>query len=163
MTAVKRNVITRSTLRVWAAVSMTVIMGAGCGGGSTSTAPPTVTTASTPSTLSPTPSPSAVCSPSGTELEVAAETDTSGIPSFDKDCLAAPADTRFTIRFDNRDAEAHNVDILDHPGGTSLFTGDLITGPKVVTYTVKPLPSGTYYFRCDVHPLRMHGTFVVGG
>jgi plastocyanin len=157
--------ISRSKLRMLAATSMALIMGAGCGGGSTSSNPPTVTTAPTASVVSPTPSPSAICSPSGTALEIAAEaapSTSAPSPSFDKDCLAAPADTRFTIRFDNRDAESHNIDILDFPGGTSLFTGKVVTGPKIVTYTVKRLPAGTYYFRCDIHPLRMHGTFLVG-
>lgn len=77
--------------------------------------------------------------------------------------MAAPADTPFTIRFDNRDADAHNVDILDHPGGTALFTGKIVTGPKIVTYRVEALPAGTYYFRCDIHPLVMHGVFLVSG
>jgi plastocyanin len=145
---------------------MAVTLSAGCGGGGTAAAPTPATAAPATSAISPTPSPSAICTPSGTALEISAQADPSSSGpspySFDKDCLAAPADTRFTIRFDNRDAETHNVDILDFPGGTSLFTGKLVTGPKIVTYTVKPLPSGTYYFRCDIHPLRMHGTFVVG-
>jgi hypothetical protein len=51
-----------------------------------------------------------------------------GMHAFDRDCLAAPADTAFTIRLDNRYADMHNVDILDHPGGTSLFLGKLVKG-----------------------------------
>lgn len=149
-----------------AAATITVILGAGCGAERTSSAPPPATTVPTASVPPPSPSPSPTCSPSGTHLEIVAQKDTSkpapSPDSFDKDCLAAPAETRFTIRFDNRDAESHNVDILDHPGGTSLFTGKIIKGPKTVTYRVKPLPSGTYYFRCDVHPLRMNGTLLVG-
>jgi plastocyanin len=81
--------------------------------------------------------------------------------AFDRGCLAAPADTAFTIRLDNRDSDMHNVNILDHPGGTSLFLGELVKGPKVVTYDVDPLAAGTYYFRCDVHPLQMNGDFLV--
>jgi plastocyanin len=99
-------------------------------------------------------------------LEIAAQKDPSNPSSphsYDKDCLAAPADVRFTIRFENREAESHNVDILDHPGGTSLFTGKIFKGPKTVTYKVNPLPAGTYYFRCDVHALVMNGTLIVGG
>ena len=80
---------------------------------------------------------------------------------FDKTCLAAPANTPFSIRFDNEDSNTHNVDIMR--GGTSLFTGDIVVGPKVVTYSVGALPAGTYTFRCDVHSHQMHGLFVVSG
>jgi len=152
-----------------AAASVTALMGVACGGGGTSSAPPTGTASPSPSasTLSPTPKPSPTCMPNGAELAIIAELDPASTAfspyQFDTDCLAAPADVAFTIRFDNRDAETHNIDILDHPGGTSLFTGKLVKGPKIFTYHVDPLPQGTYYFRCDIHPLRMHGAFLVGG
>jgi plastocyanin len=80
---------------------------------------------------------------------------------FDRDCLAAPANTAFTIRFDNRDADLHNLEILDHPGGVDLWVGKNVEGPKVFTYHVDALPPGTYYFRCNFHRLVMHGTFIV--
>ena len=41
-----------------------------------------------------------------------------------------------------------------------LFRGDLITGPATVDYDLPPLPAGTYYFHCDVHPT-MAGDVVV--
>lgn len=85
-----------------------------------------------------------------------------GLPEFDKDCLAAPADAEFKIALDNGAAEWHNIDILDHPGGTSLFTGKIFAGPKTMNYAIDPLSAGTYYFRCAVHPLRMNGTLLVG-
>src|SRR4051812_49871545 len=47
------------------------------------------------------------CSPSGTSLALTAEGH-----KFDKDCLAVPAGESFTIRFDNRDTDRHNVAIL---------------------------------------------------
>ena len=79
--------------------------------------------------------------------------------AFDKECLAAPADSAFTIRFDNADAGVpHNVSVLS--GGTSLFRGQIATGPEVATYRVNALRAGTFEFRCDVHP-QMRGTFVV--
>ena len=143
-----------------------MIMATACGGTNASSAPPTSGTTPTPGIASSKPSPTPTCSPSGTKLEISAQADTSKKLSspyaFDKECLAAPAGTPFTIRFDNRDHESHNLDILDHPGGTSLFVGKVINGPKVIMYAVDPLPAGKHYFRCDIHPLRMNGTFVVG-
>jgi plastocyanin len=94
------------------------------------------------------------CKPSGTEVRVTVMDAT-----FDKACLAAPADTAFTVRFDNEDSNTHNFDI--QKGGVSVFTSDMVIGPKVATYRVQALAAGTYTFRCDIHPVQMHGTFVV--
>ena len=80
--------------------------------------------------------------------------------TFDPGCLAAPANTAFTVRFDNEDSDTHNLDIQRN--GVSVFTGDFVKGPKVVTYDVGALPPGSYTFRCDIHPVQMRGTFVVG-
>ena len=102
------------------------------------------------------------CAPGGTTLEIAAQA-----LAFDKDCLAAPADTAFEIVFDNREAGVpHNVEIFSDPSasrrlGGATDAGDFITGPKQVTYRVPALPAGQYFFRCDLHPPQMNGTFVV--
>jgi len=82
---------------------------------------------------------------------------------FDADCLAAPAGKPFEIVFDNMDAGIpHNVAIYtDEGAGTPLFVGEVFNGPDVVTYDVPALDAGTYFFRCDVHPTTMTGTFVV--
>ena len=122
---------------------------------------PSIPAPSLPSTGSP-PAPGGACSPSGTNLELTAK----GI-AFDKTCLAAPAQTTFTLAFDNQDAGTlHNVHILagdpaSNPGAQSLFTGQFVTGVATTDYKVGALPPGTYYFQCDVHPPQMHGTFVV--
>jgi plastocyanin len=40
--------------------------------------------------------------------------------------------------------------------------GDVITGPKKITYTFDaPEKPGTYFFRCDIHPTTMTGQFIV--
>lgn len=98
------------------------------------------------------------CKPSGTTLELSAQNAT-----FDTDCLAAPAGKPFTIVFDNTDPGVpHNVAIYtDSSASTVLFKGDVVSGPLKVTYHVDALDPGTYYFRCDVHPTTMTGTFVV--
>jgi nitrite reductase (NO-forming) len=100
----------------------------------------------------------AACRPNGTKLSISAQNAT-----FSTDCLAAPAGKAFTIEFDNRDPGVpHNVSIYtDESASTALFTGDLVSGPKKVTYHVDALEPGTYFFRCDVHPTTMTGTFVV--
>jgi plastocyanin len=37
-----------------------------------------------------------------------------------------------------------------------------VTGPTTTTYTfTAPSTPGSYFFRCDVHPTQMTGTFVV--
>jgi plastocyanin len=129
---------------------------AACGGGQ-EPAPRAAPPAATASPAAP------QCSPSGTTLELTAEKD-----KFDKDCLAAPADTPFTIKFTNKDKArgddpffTHNVSIESGTGVRTFFAGDFVRGPKTVEYQVDPLPAGTYRFECDVHTQRMTGTFVV--
>lgn len=75
--------------------------------------------------------------------------------AFDPTDLLVPAGEPFTIAFDNRDAGTpHNVAIYDNEErtGTALFEGDLVTGPVTVDYPVEPLPAGSYFFLCVVHP-----------
>jgi nitrite reductase (NO-forming) len=136
-------------------------------GSSIGTSTPSTMPSSMPSTMPSMPMPTgtsssaapAACDPNGTKLSIAALN-----VMFDTDCLAAPADTPFTIAFDNQDAGVpHNVSIYtDDTATKALFTGEMVNGPKKVTYSVKGLPAGTYFFRCDVHPTTMTGTFIVG-
>jgi plastocyanin len=100
---------------------------------------------------------SAACSPSGTKLHLVGL----NTHKFNTDCLAAPADQRFTIEFDNRDKSphgTHNVSIIG--GGQTLFDGDGVPGGSATTYEVAPLRSGNYEFRCELHPF-MKGSFIV--
>jgi plastocyanin len=102
--------------------------------------------------------PKPTCKPEGTALTVAAKNNV-----FDKDCLAAPADTPFTIAFNNQDYDIHNVAIYDKDhGDKALFKGEVIYGPKSITYSVPAQADGTYEFRCDPHADTMIGTFIVG-
>jgi nitrite reductase (NO-forming) len=100
----------------------------------------------------------AACEPDGTKLSIVAKG-----AVFTTDCLAAPAGKAFTITFDNADPGVpHNVSIYtDDSASQALFTGDLVSGPKKIVYEVPALDPGTYFFRCDVHPTTMTGTFVV--
>jgi plastocyanin len=115
--------------------------------------------ATTPPPPSPTGPP---CSPEGAVVMVTAQN-----TAFDTDCLAAPADTAFSLVFDNQDAGIpHNVAIFEDSSlsqrlGGATDAGDFITGPDQTTYEVSALAPGTYYFHCDLHPPQMNGTFVV--
>lgn len=99
----------------------------------------------------------APCSPSGTSLALTAE-----LHKFDRDCLAVTAGESFTIRFDNRDSDRHNVAVLPaHTATETVFAGDIVPGPKSTVYAVPNMKAGTYHFHCEVHPNLMNGTFVV--
>lgn len=99
------------------------------------------------------------CKPSGTSLQISAMN-----VKFDKSCLAAPAGKAFTLMFKNGDAGVpHDVAIFTNSSATTtLFKGSIVTGPSTTTYHVPALKAGSYYFRCDIHPTQMFGTFVVG-
>jgi plastocyanin len=99
----------------------------------------------------------ATCSPAGTVLMLTAQDH-----KFDKDCLAVPAGQPFSIRFDNKDNDRHNVAILpSHMATQTFFQGDIVAGPKAITYSVPALKAGTWHFHCEIHPNLMNGTFVV--
>jgi plastocyanin len=80
---------------------------------------------------------------------------------FDTACLALPADEPVTIVLVNDDSQPHNVAIYtDSTKSTVLFAGEIIDGGETIEYDVDPIPAGTYYFDCTVHP-GMNGSVVV--
>ena len=84
--------------------------------------------------------------------------------SFSAATLTAPAGATVVMTFVNKDAKMpHNFALYtDASAATKIFAGDLATGPVTVTYTfTAPLKPGSYFFRCDIHPELMTGTFVV--
>lgn len=85
--------------------------------------------------------------------------------AFDKSDITVPAGADVTLIFDNKEGIPHNVAVYTTPAATDvIFRGDVITGPKTITYQFKaPTTPGTYFFRCDVHPVAMRGTFTVTG
>jgi plastocyanin len=103
----------------------------------------------------------------------AAQTPSSGEPSgphvavvardlaFDQAEIDAPANTAFTIVFENREAVPHNVSIDRTEGGRArAFDGAVFTGPATRWYVVPALSPGAYVFLCQVHP-DMTGRLVV--
>jgi hypothetical protein len=110
----------------------------------------------------------AECEPDGTELAIAAPPG-AVTEGFDTDCLAVPVGEAYTIDFDNQDpGQIHNVNVYtDETASESLLldpsTGT-ITGPDQITYEGDPIDeAGNLFFKCDIHPTTMTGTFVVAG
>ncbi len=84
--------------------------------------------------------------------------------AFDTKTIVVPPGAAVTINFTNKDSGVmHNFSLYsDSTAKTSLFKGDFVTGPGTATYTfTAPTKVGEYFFRCDVHPTTMTGTFVV--
>ena len=86
---------------------------------------------------------------------------------FEETCLVAPAGEKLILTFDNQDpGQLHNASFYPDAASTgeeTLFTsGEAVTGPA--TQGPEPVDeqdAGTYFFKCDVHPDTMNGTFVV--
>lgn len=99
------------------------------------------------------------CAPEGTELQILAKD-----IEFDPKCLAAEARIPFTITLDNQDEGIpHNISISTDAEWTDvLYTSETFNGIESRTFDVPALDAGTYFFRCDVHPIpAMSGAFVV--
>jgi hypothetical protein len=68
--------------------------------------------------------------------------------AWDAACLALPADVPITIVVDNRDAGVNHDFKLSGAGGVGT---ELETGPVQQELSVT-LPTGTYPYRCSIHP-----------
>jgi len=91
----------------------------------------------------------------------------SAVPSlkFDKSELRVKAGGKVTVRFTNDDAGVpHNWALYTDDSASEAIVGaneDICTGPCEVEITFDAPPPGEYFFRCDVHPSIMTGTFIV--
>ncbi len=151
----------RSTLLL--ATAALALVAAGCfpTAGAWTFAPPTPAPAVTPA-----PSGTATEAPSAATAAPSADGSTVTVSAlniaFEQTEIAAPADTKFTISFDNKDSGIpHNIAIKDSMS-MEKFKGDLVTGVGQAQYKVDPLPAGDYTFVCSVHP-NMAGKLKVGG
>jgi len=84
--------------------------------------------------------------------------------SFDQNTITVPAGVMVMISFDNRDKGVpHNFAVYRTPEAREqIFAGQIIVGPRRITYSfMAPETPGSYFFRCDVHPKTLTGTFVV--
>jgi hypothetical protein len=108
----------------------------------------------------------AACEPDGTDLQLVAPPGAAG-SGFDTDCLAVPAAEAYTVALDNQDTTPHNLSVYtDDSAAEPLLDGsaDLVDPGASFTYQGEPIPDpGEFFFRCDLHPTTMTGTFVVAG
>ena len=83
---------------------------------------------------------------------------------FEPTTITASAGVEVTVTLDNRDAGVlHNVAFYTNRSAASaIYVGELTTGPSVDDFVfTSPSTPGSYFFRCDVHPDPMTGTFNV--
>ncbi len=86
--------------------------------------------------------------------------------AFDKSTISVPAGAQVTVNFMNMDSGIpHNFAVYTNSSAsTPIFVGQIITGPSSISYKfTAPSQPGNYFFRCDVHPTLMTGTFTVTG
>ncbi len=95
--------------------------------------------------------------PGETVIQLVAET-----LEFDQRALTSTTGP-VTVQLDNRDASVlHNFALyVDNSATQQIFSGDLVTGPIIENYSFEAPGPGTYFFRCDVHPDTMTGSFTV--
>jgi hypothetical protein len=85
--------------------------------------------------------------------------------AFDADCLQAPANRKFRIYLENRDADPHNISIYSADPSTDktaeqLYKGKPVKGPGQEEYALDEMAPGEYFFQDDKTP-GMTGTLVV--
>lgn len=125
---------------------------------SSCTSTPTTTPPPSPAT-SATTSPAPTTTPQAVTVSLVAQN-----IAFNMSTITVPAGASVTVNFDNKDSGVqHNFSVYtDSTASKSIFIGSIVTGPATTTYTfTAPAAPGTYFFRCDVHPTIMTGSFIV--
>jgi plastocyanin len=125
-----------------------------------STTPPSSTTPTTTSTSTPT------TTATSTTTTAAGQPVTINLIAqniaFDQNTLTVAAGAKVTINFTNKDNVPHNFALYtDSSASTTIFKGNIITNSSTTYTFTAPSTPGTYFFRCDVHPTSMTGSFIV--
>ncbi len=84
---------------------------------------------------------------------------------FDTDTITVDSDGQIRLRFDNKDEVLHNIAVYSSPSEVTEVSpgsvGLIFAGPDVDDTVFDVPAAGEYFFRCDVHPTLMTGTFIV--
>jgi glucose/arabinose dehydrogenase/plastocyanin len=140
------------------AIGNTSATGGTGGGGATATG---TARATATATATPTTGATSTTGAAGAAAQVAI---TAKNLAFDRTTITVPRGSSVTVTFNNQDAGVpHNVAFYtDSSASTAIYKGQVVTGPTTTTYTfTAPSAPGTYFFRCDVHPETMTGSFIV--
>lgn len=84
--------------------------------------------------------------------------------AFSLSSITVPAGAHVVVHFTNQDAVPHNLAVYTNSSAQQvIFRGQTVTGPNAsITYEFNaPSQPGTYFFRCDVHPTQITGSFIV--
>jgi plastocyanin len=82
--------------------------------------------------------------------------------AFNMKTITVPAGANVIMNFDNKDSVPHNFSLFtDSTAQTVLFQGQIISATTTIYKFTAPTKPGTYFFRCDVHPSSMTGSFIV--
>jgi plastocyanin len=137
--------------------SLTVLMGliiilalVACSSSSTTSSTSTTTSSSPPTSTS-------TSSSQPVTIDLTAQN-----MAFDKTTITVPAGAKVTINFTNKENIPHNfAAYTDSTAATTIFKGTVITNSSTTYTFTAPATPGTYFFRCDVHPTSMTGSFIV--
>ncbi len=144
---------TGAPARVAAVVVLAVAVGCSGGRSRAPRAPATTATPAAPASAVPCASRPDLAGPPPEFLVTARHT------TFDRACIAASAG-RLVLVLDNEDAGVgHSLTVLA-PDGARVISSGVLVGPRVYSLNFQVAP-GTYHYRCDVHPQRMHGVIEV--
>ena len=81
---------------------------------------------------------------------------------FDTVDITVPAGGQVTLTADNQDPGIfHNWALYTDESASEQLAATEICADCTETITFEPPPPDVYFFRCDVHPTEMVGTFVV--
>ncbi|WP_164913766.1 outer membrane protein assembly factor BamB family protein [Methanoculleus taiwanensis] len=82
--------------------------------------------------------------------------------AFDMNTITVPAGANVTVNFTNLDTAPHNLAVYTTSAADDpLFVGEIINQGNITYTFTAPEEPGTYFFRCDVHPVAMTGDFIV--
>ena len=113
----------------------------------------------------PTPPPAPLPGPASTPAQPSVQSVTIDLVAqrmaFDQKNITVPAGASVTMNFTNKDSIPHNFALYtDSSASTPIFVGQIISSSSIVYKFTAPTTPGNYFFRCDVHPTTMTGTFV---